>query len=365
MEQLAKHHTVYLASITRSPFDQTETSPLTELCEGIYTAFEPRTFRRKVVDCMTSLLGSRPITVLACTSQALTATLPGLLAQWNIDWIAAQELYIADMLPFEQTAIPIWLDAHNCEALVLERTAATQQSRLVSLFTRRQQRKMLAFETMTASKVSGVFAVSETEQEFFSAINPNTHLLPNGISGLHEESEDPTYDLLFTGTLAYPPNRHGLLWFLQHVWPTVREQRPDTRLCIVARSPDTSLLRYASAHIQFITDAEDIFTYLARSRIAIVPLHAGGGTRFKILEAFAANVPVISTPIGAEGIAAIRDEHLRIAQDSSQFAAQILDLLAHPAEANAMATRAAALVNATYRWDSLVKSVLPLFERSA
>ena len=96
-------------------------------------------------------------------------------------------------------------------------------------------------------------------------------------------------------------------------------------------------------------DVPEIGPYLERASLLAVPLDSGGGTRLKILEAFAAGLPVVSTAVGAEGIDARHDEHLLLAE-RDRFAAMLLEAFADPARTTRLATAARALARAQYDW---------------
>src|SRR5262249_32215541 len=108
--------------------------------------------------------------------------------------------------------------------------------------------------------------------------------------------------ILFVGDLSWPPNAEAVRWFAREVWPRIARQRPAARAEILGRSAPPDLARLASARLSFAGDRPDTRPHWAAAAVAVVPLLAGGGTRLKILEAAACGVPVVSTPIGAEGL---------------------------------------------------------------
>src|SRR5690606_6298213 len=116
--------------------------------------------------------------------------------------------------------------------------------------------------------------------------------------------------LLFTGNLQYPPNLHGLEWFVEKVFPPLIRAEPSIEIQVVSRNIPLVLKRYQAENVAFITNCDDINTYLLNASLAIVPLHSGAGTRLKILEAVAAGTPVVSTTIGAEGLPVKNNAHL-------------------------------------------------------
>ena len=112
------------------------------------------------------------------------------------------------------------------------------------------------------------------------------------------------HNLLFVGTLNYLPNVHGLCWFIESVFPEFQKKFPDSTLTVVGRNPGSEVrsVCHANEAVTLHADPENLVEFYLRCRAVIVPLLAGGGTRIKILEAALAKRPVLSTPIGAEGL---------------------------------------------------------------
>ena len=114
---------------------------------------------------------------------------------------------------------------------------------------------------------------------------------------------DP-HQILFLGSLDWRPNLDAVDQLLDTIFPAVRAQEPSARLCLVGRNPPEALRRrvQATPGVELHANVPDVRPFLARSALMVVPLRIGGGSRLKILEAFAAGLPVVSTRIGAEGL---------------------------------------------------------------
>jgi glycosyltransferase involved in cell wall biosynthesis len=134
------------------------------------------------------------------------------------------------------------------------------------------------------------------------------------------------------------------------VWPRVARERPAARAEILGRSAPRDLARLASSRLTFAGDRPDTRPHWAAAAVAVVPLLAGGGTRLKILEAAACGVPVVSTPIGAEGLAFAPEAEIRLREDAGGFAEAVAELLAHPEVSRRQALAARARVEALYDW---------------
>jgi GT2 family glycosyltransferase/glycosyltransferase involved in cell wall biosynthesis len=159
--------------------------------------------------------------------------------------------------------------------------------------------------------------------------------------------------MLFLGSWRHDPNRIAVDWFVRHVMPLVLAQEPDAKLVIVGSDPPPEHT-YAdhAAHMQMLGYVDDVREALARYAIFVCPILSGSGVRVKLLEAFAAGIPVVSTKVGAEGLAVKDGEFCALADDPGEFAARVVALLRDPEHAAAMAERAR--VEVVAQWDMAV-----------
>ena len=156
--------------------------------------------------------------------------------------------------------------------------------------------------------------------------------------------------LLFLGSWRHDPNRVAVDWFVRHVLPLILSQEPGAKLIIAGSDPPPEHT-YAdhAAHMQMLGYVEDVRDVLARYAIFVCPILSGSGVRVKLLEAFAAGIPAVSTKVGAEGLAMKDGEFCGLADDPAEFADRVVALLRDPERAAAMAERARAEVEA--QWD--------------
>lgn len=147
--------------------------------------------------------------------------------------------------------------------------------------------------------------------------------------------------MLFLGSFRHAPNMRALAWFANRVLPLVLQRCPSARLIVVGSDPPPR--HFFSRHLESIDlrgFVEDIREPLGRYAVFVCPILAGSGMRVKLLEAFAAGIPVVSTRLGAEGLAAHDGEVCALADTPEDFAARIVELFRNPDAAAAMASRA-------------------------
>jgi glycosyltransferase involved in cell wall biosynthesis len=154
--------------------------------------------------------------------------------------------------------------------------------------------------------------------------------------------------MLFLGSFRHLPNQEGLEWFTRYVLPIVLQQRPNARLVVIGSDPPPRhSLPGASDAIELVGFVDDVMEPLRRYALFVCPILSGSGVRVKLLEAFASGIPVVSTRIGAEGLASKDGEICALADDPAAFASKVIALLSDGAEASALAQRARENVIAT------------------
>ena len=147
--------------------------------------------------------------------------------------------------------------------------------------------------------------------------------------------------MLFLGSFRHLPNQEGLEWFARHVLPRILQQRPNARLVVIGSDPPQrhSLSGNTDA-IELVGFVDDVMEPLRRYSLFVCPILSGSGVRVKLLEAFASGIPVVSTTIGAEGLATQDGDICGLADDPQHFADTVVRLLTNQAEARDLAVRA-------------------------
>ncbi|MEZ5356784.1 MAG: glycosyltransferase [Bryobacteraceae bacterium] len=171
--------------------------------------------------------------------------------------------------------------------------------------------------------------------------------------------------MLFLGSFRHLPNLEALYWFVNHVFPRVLERIPEARFVVIGSDPPP---RYSLPDFGESMDlrgyVDDILTPLTENALFLCPILAGSGVRVKLLEAFSCGIPVVSTTVGAEGLATRDGEVCALADDPVDFADKIVWAFENPAEAQAMAVRARAEVERNWDMPVLTARLLESYKES-
>ena len=182
-------------------------------------------------------------------------------------------------------------------------------------------------------------------------------VVPNGTTQkkfVQKDFSEP--NLIFCGSLDYAPNKNGLLWFYEMIWPKLKMTVKGITLTVIGRNghDNAYALLKTDPQINFVGEVKDVTPYYLKNNIAIVPLLEGSGTRLKILEAMSFGLPVISTSIGAEGIDYIKNKHIIIANDGALFQKEIIDTVNKPSILKNLASESLLLIDEKYNWKNIV-----------
>ena len=201
-------------------------------------------------------------------------------------------------------------------------------------------------------------AVSEVDAEYYRAIaaEPGRVKIFSNVIDIQSYAVDPVRPLNFKKPCIFLAGSFGpdsamnmaANWVLEEVLPIVRRHYPDVHFYIVGRDSDSEFSHRANEHVSVTGKVESVLPYLCHADVALVPLKFESGTRFKILEAGACHVPLVSTALGAEGIPVVHNRDILIADDPKDFAAAVLRLLDDPELARGLAESCYQLIAENY-----------------
>jgi glycosyltransferase involved in cell wall biosynthesis len=213
------------------------------------------------------------------------------------------------------------MDLHNVESALAESHARAIGWPMSAMF-RRFAASYRRLEREWLPKFDTLLVASEDDRARVG--HKNAIVYPNALQEIARPEAREEQSIAFSGNLEYHPNVEAVRWFRSAIWPRVRREFPDVEWRLIGRHPEAVMpLIGVDDRIRL----KDAVAALARAKVAVVPLLSGSGTRFKILEAWAAGRAVVSTTLGAEGLGAVEGEHLLLADDADTFVAAIGRLL--------------------------------------
>jgi polysaccharide biosynthesis protein PslH len=335
IKHLAKNHEVYLVSFVRG--DQSKDIEfLSRICKAVYALPIIRNPLYDIWALIVSLLSGQPWMMVRDDRLVMRQLISHLSGQTQFDVVHADQLNMAQYAVRVPNARKI-LDMHNALWLLYKRLAKTMESGPKKWLLERDWRLLKQYEGKMCREFDGLLTVSSEDKTAleeamgYSADN-KLRIVPIAVDTdeNHPIKRKPdAAHILSIGTMYWPPNIDGILWFLKEILPLIRVRYPDVIFDVVGARPPKEIEVFScnDKGVRVTGYIEDVTPFLAEAGVMIVPLRSGGGMRVKILNAMAQALPVITTAIGCEGIEVDPGKHLLIANTPGDFADAVINLL--------------------------------------
>jgi glycosyltransferase involved in cell wall biosynthesis len=249
---------------------------------------------------------------------------------------------------------------HNVESSLLQRRSDVEEPGLRRAYIRYQARLMEREERRWCPAVRLNVMVSAADAKLLIGIAPGSSatVVPNGVDTHQYRPEPPGgQGLVFVGGTGWFPNRDALHYFATEILPLIRE-RTDVPVVWVGHADDSARMVARRAGITMTGYVEDIRPSVHAAGCFVVPLRVGGGTRLKILDAWAMGRAVVSTSIGCEGLAAVDGKNIMIRDDPQSFATAVVQILENPDLQQALGRSARDTAESNYSWDAIGRDML-------
>jgi glycosyltransferase involved in cell wall biosynthesis len=293
------------------------------------------------------------------------------IATFQPNLVILEQLWMIPYLSIVQRyPCQVIYDAHNVEVPLYE------QTQCVGGDIRSLARRMMHIpqihhsEQQLLHQTDQVWVCSQADRSQLGDRYGTTHrlqIIPNGLDNLFyaeifQQRRQPhplTHNVIFIGNFAHHPNAEAAEILLTEIYPALRRQFPQTQLFLVGRNPTPTMIIASRGDTQITVtgEVEDIRPYLATARVMVVPLRQGSGTRLKILEAFAAGCPVVSTAKGAEGLQCRGGEHFLRAEGTGAILQAIHQLWGDPVLEATLIKAAHDLLQSAYSWEAVSTTV--------
>lgn len=280
--------------------------------------------------CLKSLFVRAPYVMFKYYDKRVKAFLDKQLSNTKYDLIYLDHLQMSIYLPYLlKYKLPIVLDEHNCESVILYRRIEQVHNLLAKAFYHIEYRKLKRFERDSVTTASRVIVLSSEDKKLLEklcgiVLQDKCYQMPIMVQkqkrkDIGDFNHKKHTNILFLGTLTWEPNNNGMIWFANNILSVLDKEQFD--VYIVGKNPSEQLKKLASGydnvHVEgFVRDVEP---YFEKCDYMVVPLFIGSGQRVKIIESFARGFPVIATSIGAEGLEYQNEKNILIADTREAF----------------------------------------------
>lgn len=259
-------------------------------------------------------------------------------------------------------ATPSLLFQHNVESLIWKRRYDNAKG-IKRGYLYNQWKRMEHYEKKGCLLFDGVATVSMNDSDILKKEFGLTNIIgdvPTGVDTSYFrpiEAAKRSGSIVFSGSMDWDPNEDAVLYFVKEIYPLIKKKAPYASFTIVGRNPSQRLrlLNKTDSSINITGTVEDVRPYLAESEVYVVPLRIGGGTRIKIFEAMAMALPVVSTPIGAEGLSVKNCENILLSDQPEEFADNVIKLLEDQKNREEIGRKALALIQKRFSWGAVTE----------
>ena len=352
---LAKRFRVHLAAFVDDPRDWQYREAVQALCAS--TLLLPLDSRRARLRSLSGLLRGEPLTLPYYRDRRLRA--------WIAELGEVTRVFVYSSAMAQYAQGPAFKNARRVIDFVdvdsdKWRQYAERRRGPMGMVYKREANRLEAFELAIARSWDASLFVSPAEADWFRArFGPGTErvsAVSNGVDsawfnpelGFADPFPSDTLPLVFTGAMDYWANVDAVTWFVQEVWPRVRERVPSAAFHIVGSRPTTAVQALAGNGVVVTGRVPDVRPYLRHAHAVIAPMRIARGIQNKVLEGMAMARPVVVTPKGLEGIAAADGREVLVAEDAAGFARQVLRAL--QGETPELGKAARELVLRDYAW---------------
>lgn len=261
------------------------------------------------------------------------------------------------------------LRTHNVEYMIQERLAKHETMPLRRWYRRYAAGRMKAFEKRFFAECDGVIAITpeDAAQIRIMGYGGAMEVIPAG-ADVHDFAPNPAISpkpntICYIGGMDWMPNIEAMQWFVRDVMTLVREKLPAVEFHLAGKRMSPDILEYRQQQSVFThPDVPSAAAFMQAHEILVVPLLSGGGMRLKIVEAMALGMPIVSTRIGAEGIAVRDGESILFAETSEEFVEKIRLLLVNPELKRRLGEEARCIALERYTWESIAAQQVRFYE---
>jgi glycosyltransferase involved in cell wall biosynthesis len=280
------------------------------------------------------LFSKKPYNATRFISKTFAEELKKILQENEYDIIQLEGLYVCPYIPVirANSKAKVIYRAHNIEHEIWSRTAIMAHG-FEKWYLKNLSKRIKRFETQILNKYDLLVPITGRDGAILNKLG-NTkpvHISQTGIdsSVLIPNSKNLNHPTLFhIGSLEWSPNQEGLIWFFENCWDAIREKYPDLQFFVAGRNAPPWFQRMLNLpNVVFKGEVADAYEFMNSKSIMVVPLFSGSGMRIKIIEGMALGKPIVTTPVGTEGISTTSGKNIIITTDAEGFVQSISDLI--------------------------------------
>lgn len=323
--------------------------------------------RVKPLGAFLNLFTAKSYHITRFQSKRVVATLKQLLSENKYDVVHFEGLFTGIYVDVVRKYAPgtkVVLRAHNVEHLIWERMrdeASFLKKSYLNLLAKRLKKEEIGL----LPKFDAIIPITSVDEKYFSSVGVKEQFVsPTGVvlKDISTVKKEP-FSVYHLGSMDWLPNREAVMWFMEHVWLIVKREVPAAKFYIAGRNmPDSFYAFDKVPGVEVVGEVQDAQEFIENKMVSVIPILSGSGLRIKIIEGLAAGKAIVSTSIGAEGVAYEDGLDIDIADTPQAFATKIIQLLKAETLVEERGQNARKLAEEKYSNFALVKELLAYYE---
>jgi len=367
LKRLSQKHDIALYAFIR---DEKEKQYLKDLsfCKKVVTVKRGRAWQFRYV--MRALTCSYPLLLSTYDSARMRELIADELQRRQYDIIHIEPGYVWPSLP--RTKLPVVVSEHNIEHEIYTGFVKHFPVAFFRFLLSSDVNKLKKWEAKIWRQATRVIAVFDGDKKKMSQVidSEKISVVKNGVDLASFPFKPKAVSMkgkmtfLYVGNFAWMENRDAVFHLLKDIWPAVYGKYPQASLRIVGKNLPQHLRGMADTPgVSFLEHVTDIQTELQRADIMLAPIRIGGGTKYKLLEAMASGLPVVTTKLGASGLLVTHDKEIFMA-DSPEETVRAIQALIEPVRRMAIVTSARTRIEKHYSWETIAEDLNRAWEEA-
>jgi len=311
---------------------------------------------KRIINLLFGIFNSLPMQVNYFKSHQMKGVVSDWCKKFKIDVCYVQLIRIAENIP-KLPQVAFFLDYMDAFS------EGTRNRSLKSSFFKRiiyklESQRLKNYEKQVTTRFEGLSVITEAEAGFLPEdAQKKLIITPNGVSDHFFNYPllgwaDKKYDIIFSGNMQFVPNIQAALYLVKKVLPLIIRDFPTIKICIAGVDPVSEIKALACNNVFVTGFVEDLGEIMSQSKISVAPMFSGSGLQNKLLENMAVGIPLITSPLSAAPIHALKDKHLLVASNEVEFAQNIKKLLNNEEYANELGREGQRFVKLNFRWET-------------